>query len=113
VTDNLPASVTLVSATPSQGVCTGVSNITCDLGDIAYPGTATVTIVVQATQLGQISNTGSVSGSFVDLDPSNNASTANAQNGNAEGIPILGLPGLVILALAVLILGALFLVGRL
>jgi uncharacterized repeat protein (TIGR01451 family) len=113
VTDNLPANVTLVSATPSQGVCTGVSNITCDLGDINYPGTATVTILVQPTQLGLISNTGTVSGSFVDLDPSNNASTANAQNGNAEGIPILGLPGLVILALAVLILGALFLVGRL
>jgi uncharacterized repeat protein (TIGR01451 family) len=113
VTDNLPASVTLVSATPSQGVCTGVSNITCTLGDINYPGTATVTIVVQPTQLGQISNTGTVSGSFVDLDPSNNSSTANAQNGNAEAIPILGLPGLVILALAVLILGALLLVGRL
>jgi uncharacterized repeat protein (TIGR01451 family) len=113
VTDNLPASVTLVSATPSQGVCTGVSNITCTLGDIAYPGTATVTIVVQPTQLGQISNTGSVSGSFVDLDPTNNSSTANAQNGNAEGIPILGLPGLMILALAVLILGALFVAGRL
>jgi uncharacterized repeat protein (TIGR01451 family) len=113
VTDNLPANVTLVSATPSQGVCTGVSNITCDLGDINYPGTATVTILVQPTQLGLISNTGTVSGSFVDLDPSNNSSTANAQNGNAEAIPILGLPGLVILALAVLILGALFLVGRL
>ena len=76
VTDNLPPTVTLVSATPSQGVCTGVSSITCNLGNINNPGTATVTIVVQPVQIGHISNTASVSGSFIDLDPSNNSSTA-------------------------------------
>lgn len=113
VTDNLPATVTLVSATPSQGVCTGVSNITCNLGNINFPGTATVTIVVQPIQLGQISNTGSVSGSFVDLDPSNNFSTANAQNGNPEAIPLLGLPGAAVLIILLLVLGVLLVSKRL
>jgi uncharacterized repeat protein (TIGR01451 family) len=112
VADTLPANVTLVSATPSQGVCTGVSSITCNLGNINLPGSATVTIVVQPTQLGHISNTATVSGSFIDLDPSNNSSTAQADNGNPEPIPFLGLPGAMILALAVLILGALFLATK-
>ena len=112
VTDNLPATVTLVSATPSQGVCTGVSNITCNLGNITYPGTATVTIIVQPTQLGHISNTASVSGSFIDLDPTNNSSTAEADNGNPEPIPLLGLPGVLILAFLVLLVGVLVVVRR-
>jgi uncharacterized repeat protein (TIGR01451 family) len=111
VTDDLPAGVTLSSATPSQGVCTGVASITCDLGNINYPGSATVTIVVQPTQLGQISNTASVSGSFVDLDPSNDSSTASAQNGNPEAIPALGVAGAVVLAIAILMLGV-FLITR-
>jgi uncharacterized repeat protein (TIGR01451 family) len=112
VTDNLPAGVTLGSATPSQGVCTGVASITCDLGNINYPGSATVTIVVHPTQLGQINNTASVSGSFVDLDPTNNSSTASAQNGTAEAIPLLGVLGAAVLALAVLLLGVFFIIRK-
>jgi uncharacterized repeat protein (TIGR01451 family) len=113
VTDNLPPTVTLVSATPSQGVCTGASSITCSLGNINNAGTATVTIVVHPIQIGHISNTASVSGSFIDLDPSNNSSTAEADNGNAEPIPLLGLPGALILASLVLLVGVLFVVRRL
>ncbi len=112
VTDTLPPTVTLVSATPSQGVCTGVSNITCNLGNINNAGTATVTIMVQPTQLGHISNTASVSGTFIDLDPSNNSSTAQADNGNPEPIPLLGLPGVLILAFLMLLVGVLVVVRR-
>ena len=32
VTDTLPGNVTYVSATPSQGTCTGTSTVTCNLG---------------------------------------------------------------------------------
>jgi len=112
VADTLPATVTLVSATPSQGVCTGVSSITCNLGNINNAGTATVTIVVHPTQIGHISNTATVSGSFIDLNPSNNSSTAEADNGNAEPIPLLGLPGVLILAFLVLLVGVLVVVRR-
>lgn len=112
VADNLPPNVTLVSATPSQGVCTGVSNITCSLGNINNAGTATVTIIVHPTQLGHISNTATVSGSFTDTAPGNNSSTAEADNGNAEPIPLLGLPGVLVLAFLVLLVGVLVVVRR-
>ncbi len=104
VSDNLPAGVTLVSATPSQGVCLGVSAITCNLGNIAYPGSATVTIVVTPTQLGTISNTATVSGSFTDSNPANNSATATAQNGQ-EAIPALGWPGVLVMILLVIVVG--------
>ncbi len=111
VTDNLPASVTLVSATPSQGSCTGVATITCNLGNIANGVTATVTIVVTPTVLGAISNTATVSGSFVDLDPTNDSSTALAANGVAD-IPTLSLPGIVVLASLLLTVGVFVVMRR-
>jgi uncharacterized protein DUF11 len=45
VKDVLPAGVTLVSATASQGSCTGT---TCALGSLAKYASATVMIVVEA-----------------------------------------------------------------
>ena len=46
VNDSLPAGVTWVSTTPSQGSCSAPSGVTCELGAIANGGTATVDIVV-------------------------------------------------------------------
>ena len=46
VTDTLPAGVTHVSTTPSQGACSAPSGVTCELGTIANGNSATVTIVV-------------------------------------------------------------------
>jgi uncharacterized repeat protein (TIGR01451 family)/CSLREA domain-containing protein len=46
VTDTLPANVTFVSATPSQGSCSGTATVTCNLGNLPALGTATITIVV-------------------------------------------------------------------
>jgi uncharacterized repeat protein (TIGR01451 family) len=60
LTDTLPASVAFVSATPSQGSCSGMITVTCDLGFLANGSTATVMIVVMPTQAGIISNTASV-----------------------------------------------------
>ena len=63
VTDILPGTTALVSATPSQGEpCTGTSTITCNLGSIANGGTATVTIVVTPQAAGSITNQASVVG---------------------------------------------------
>jgi uncharacterized repeat protein (TIGR01451 family) len=48
LTDVLPESVTFVSATASQGECSGTTTVTCDLGTIANGEPATVTIKVTA-----------------------------------------------------------------
>ena len=61
LTDDIPASATFVSATPSQGSdCTNdAGQITCDLGDLAKDASATVAIVVTPTSPGEITNTAS------------------------------------------------------
>lgn len=52
LTDTLPANMVFVSATPSQGSCSGTTTITCNLGTINNGANATVTIVVQAKAAG-------------------------------------------------------------
>ena len=57
LTDTLPASVTFASATPSQGSCGEAGLVvSCDLGDLGSGAGATVTIVVQPTATGTITN---------------------------------------------------------
>ena len=74
VTDTIPPGSTFVSATPTQGTCTGA---TCNLGTIAASGTASITIVVTAPAApGPVTNTASVTVSDTDPDPTNNAATA-------------------------------------
>jgi uncharacterized repeat protein (TIGR01451 family) len=75
MTDPLPATVTFVSATPSQGNCTGTATVTCNLGSLSNSASATVTIVVTPTQAGGISNTASVTGNEADPVASNNSAT--------------------------------------
>ncbi len=75
VTDSLPGSVTLVSATPSQGSCTGTTDIVCELGSLADGGTATIIVVVTIDELGEVSNTALVFGQVTDADSSDNSST--------------------------------------
>jgi uncharacterized repeat protein (TIGR01451 family) len=72
LTDTLPSAVTLISATPSTGSCTGTSTIVCDLGSLANGASATVIIVVGTTAIGSLTNTASVSLAETDTDPSNN-----------------------------------------
>ena len=43
LTDVLPATMTYVSATPSQGTCTGTTTVVCNLGRVDHDATATVT----------------------------------------------------------------------
>jgi uncharacterized repeat protein (TIGR01451 family) len=71
--DTLPASVTLVSVTPSQGTCDGT--VVCDLGTIPVSSSATVTVVVTPTVAGPLSNTASAP-YFIDPFPENNSATA-------------------------------------
>jgi uncharacterized repeat protein (TIGR01451 family) len=75
MSDTLPAGVTFVSVTPSQGSCVGTSDIFCHLGDFPFSGTATVTLVVTPTVAGPLSNTASAFASAVDPNPANNSFT--------------------------------------
>ena len=76
VTDTLPGSVAFVSATPSQGSCSGTTTITCTLGTVNFQATATVAIQVTAPSSGaMISNTASVSTTSTDPVASNNSAT--------------------------------------
>ncbi|MDQ3666920.1 MAG: PQQ-dependent sugar dehydrogenase [Acidobacteriota bacterium] len=75
MSDTLPAGVSFVSATPSQGSCNGGGPVTCALGNVAVGATAVITIVVNPPATGSIINTATVSASETDFDTSNNSAT--------------------------------------
>jgi uncharacterized repeat protein (TIGR01451 family) len=76
LTDVLPAGVTLVSATPSSGTCSGTSTVTCNLGIFPSGVAATVDIVVNAPNTsGTITNTATVAAATTDPNVSNNTAT--------------------------------------
>jgi uncharacterized repeat protein (TIGR01451 family) len=77
LTDPLPAGVTLVSATPSRGSCSGTTTVSCQLGIFPSGASATVDIVVHvsSTTSGTLTNTATVSAVTSDPNPSNNTAT--------------------------------------
>jgi hypothetical protein len=75
VTDSLPATVLFVSATPSQGICSGTTTISCNLGTINAAGSATVAITVTPTTDADLSNTATVSSATSDPNTANNTDT--------------------------------------
>jgi uncharacterized repeat protein (TIGR01451 family) len=79
VSDNLPAGLQFVSATPSQGTCAGTDPFTCSLGTLNNGASATISLqaLVTATS-GTISNTASVTAATDDGTPGNNSSTTPA-----------------------------------
>jgi uncharacterized repeat protein (TIGR01451 family) len=73
LTDTLPAGVTFVSATASQGTpCTGTATITCVLGGLASNATATITIVVTPAAVGTTTNNLIVTANEPSPIPANN-----------------------------------------
>jgi len=112
VVDTLPAGSTLVSATPSQGSCTGTGPVNCALGGLAASGSATIALVVRSSSTpGTLTNTATVSAAQTDPNPANNTTTANATTGPAP-IPTLSEWMLLALALALGGLGLALLRGR-
>ena len=75
-TNVLPASVTLFSATPSQGSCSGTTTVTCSVGSILDSGTASVDILVVTSTTGTITNNASVTAVESDPVPGNNTASA-------------------------------------
>ncbi len=76
MTDPLPAEVTFVFATPSQGTCSeSAGTVTCVLGSLANGTNSTVEIVATPTVPGTITDTATVAGDQFDPDPANNTAT--------------------------------------
>jgi uncharacterized repeat protein (TIGR01451 family) len=77
VSDPLPANVSLVSSTATQGSCTGSSTVSCNLGTLESGASATLTLTVTANAAGTAANTASVEGDVVDPNPANNSASAS------------------------------------
>ncbi|OGO12504.1 MAG: hypothetical protein A2Y53_01855 [Chloroflexi bacterium RBG_16_47_49] len=86
VTDVLDASLTLVSATPSQGApCTGAGTITCNLGSMLNGSSATVTVVATTSLTpGMIGSTASVTAAEPDPNASNNSAMQTTNVGDVS-----------------------------
>ena len=79
IVDALPAGLTLDSATPTQGTCSGTSTITCSAGMLANGATTTITIRTRVTaSSGTITNSASVTAAEVDPNPANGSASAAA-----------------------------------
>ncbi len=58
VTDTLPASLTLITATPSQGSCNAANPVVCNLGTLLNGASATIALSTNVTgTTGSVSNT--------------------------------------------------------
>jgi uncharacterized repeat protein (TIGR01451 family) len=80
VTDSLPSDVTFVSASTAQGSCLGAQQvITCQLGTMPAGSSATITVIVEPTATGTITNTAVVSGRETESDTSNNTASADTR----------------------------------
>lgn len=74
--DTLPLSLTLISASASQGSCSGARTITCDIGNLASGASASITIAVRPTAAGQVTNTADVIANEPDTMLDNNTASA-------------------------------------
>jgi uncharacterized repeat protein (TIGR01451 family) len=76
--DPLPASVSFISATSTQGNCTQSSGaVSCAIGTLASGANATITIVVTPNQTGTLRNTATVTANESDPNPADNTATAS------------------------------------
>ena len=84
-TDALPAGLTYVNATPSQGSLSFNSGVvTCNLGTLASGSAATVAIEVKATSAGPAHNTAAVAAAQLDNAPANNSAELTSSFGIAN-----------------------------
>ncbi len=80
LSNSLPPGVTLVSAQPSQGSCSGTVVLSCSLGTLAVGGNASVVIQVIPNAAGSLTDTASVTSTVTDPNTANNSAsvTVNA-----------------------------------
>jgi uncharacterized repeat protein (TIGR01451 family) len=77
ISDPMPAGNTYVSASTTQGSCTGGAILSCSLGTITAKGTVTITLVTTPTVTGTVTNTVTVVGNETETDTSSNTASAS------------------------------------
>ena len=75
----MPAGNTFVSASSTQGTCTGGAILSCNIGTMAAKPTGTITLVTTPTADGTQTNTVSVVGDRLETNTTNNNATATVQ----------------------------------
>src|SRR5690242_11044016 len=79
ITDPMPAGNTFVSATSSQGTCTGGAILNCTIGTMTAGQSVTITLVTTPNTTGTQTNTVTVSGSRPETNTGNNSATATVE----------------------------------
>jgi uncharacterized repeat protein (TIGR01451 family) len=77
LTDTLPTGVTFISASASQGSCSGTTIVVCNLGTLNSAGQASATIVIQTATSGTLNNMAEVASSTFDPNTANNVAVEN------------------------------------
>lgn len=75
MTLTVPAGATFVSATPSQGSCTGNGPVQCSLNTLGPGGTAAVNLVLRSSNQGQLTVSATVSSNSPETNPGNNTTS--------------------------------------
>jgi serine protease len=83
VTDTLPPNVNLISVTASQGSCSGISVLNCNIGTLGPSANAVITIIVTPTAEGIVSDTANVTTSSFDPINTDNSATSVTTVGSA------------------------------
>jgi uncharacterized repeat protein (TIGR01451 family) len=76
IADPMPSGNTFVSATTTQGTCTGGPILNCNLGTMAAGATVTITLVTTPSLTGTQTNTVTVVGDRPEMNTANNQATA-------------------------------------
>jgi uncharacterized repeat protein (TIGR01451 family) len=77
--DPMPAGNTFVSATTTQGTCTGGAILNCNIGTMAAGATVTITLVTTPSAAGTQTNTVNVAGALPETNTTNNQATATVK----------------------------------
>ncbi|MEU7726948.1 calcium-binding protein [Streptomyces sp. NPDC040724] len=98
LTDTLTGTATILSATTTRGSCTVTpGRVTCPIGTLTTSGTpgatATVTITVEPSRTGTLTDTATVTATESDPSTANNTATATTTVNNSRGCTIIGTSG--------------------
>ncbi|HXQ89001.1 MAG TPA: PASTA domain-containing protein [Solirubrobacterales bacterium] len=74
LSNQLPAKTTLISATTSQGACTGTAVLSCSLGVLRSGASASLTVQLKA-KFKKVTSTGTVSSQAVDTNAGNDSTS--------------------------------------
>lgn len=77
VADPMPSGNSFVSASTTQGTCTGGAILSCNLGTMAAGAQVTITLVTTPSQEGTVTNTVTVVGNEPETNTANNTASAS------------------------------------